>query len=393
MVRECPFGAPQAYERLRDQSAAAAVSLPDGRPGWLVTKHEYVRQLLVDPRLSSDRAHPGFPSVVPGLASMKNEGIGSLSWEDPPEHTAHRRLVAAEFTVRRTQELRPRIQAIVDKYVGELMECDRPADLVQRLSLPVPALVVAELLGVPEADHEYFTVRACELAQPADGGSHQLLQRKAFAELREYIGELFAAKVREPGSDVVSRLITRSRQDGEFDADMLLGLAKLLLVAGHQSTANMISLGVVALLEHPDQLARVVSDPAAAKNAVEELLRFFSVSDFVTSRVALEDIEIGDVVIPAGQGVIASNCAANRDPEVFADPDVLDIDRPNRKHVAFGYGAHQCIGQHLARVELEIVFTTLFTRMPDLRLAVPYEELPFKNDTHLYGIYKVPVTW
>jgi cytochrome P450 len=390
MKRTCPFRPPARYDELRAQDPVSRVLLPNGKHAWLITSHAYARQLLVDDRLSSRRTHPGFPELVPGLAKMASQSAGFMSWMDGQEHAGHRRLVTGEFTVRRVQDMRPRIQEITDAAITELLDQGPPADLVRSVSLPVPSLVICDLLGVPYADRDFFQERTRTIA---DRNCDAAQRGGALGELRGYLSDLVTVKETEPADDVLSRLIAKYRNAGTYDHDHVAGTAVLLLIAGHESTANMISLGTVALLENPEQLARLSQDPGRIRGTVEELLRFFSISDPATSRVAVGDITIGGHTIRAGEGVIIPNAAANWDPGAFAEPERLDIDREARQHIAFGYGAHQCLGQNLARAELEIVYSTLFTRVPGLRLAVRAEELPFKDDANIYGINAVPVTW
>jgi cytochrome P450 len=305
-------------------------------------------------------------------------------------------MLITEFTVRRINTLRPYIQQVVDGLLDDLLAGPRPADLVAALCLPVPSMVLCELLGVPYADREFFQRRAT--VQVRRGVAPEERQ-KAGAELRAYLDRLLTEKEADPGDDLLGRLIVRNRaaaaaDAGEppFDHNLLVGLAMLLMAAGHESTANMISLGVAGLLENPDQLAAITSDPAAIPMAMEELLRYFAIVDTMP-RVAKADIELGGVTIQAGDGLLIGFASANRDETVFPNPDTLDVRRGARHHVAFGYGVHQCIGQNLARAEMEIVFRTLFARIPGLKLAVPLHELPFKDDSSVYGLDRLPVTW
>jgi cytochrome P450 len=204
---------------------------------------------------------------------------------------------------------------------------------------------------------------------------------------------LLARKESEPGDDLFSRQIARQREEGTLDHASLVSMAFLLLLAGHETTANMISLGVVGLLENPEQLAQIKADPSKTPMAVEELLRYFSIVEIATSRVATEDVRIGGVTIKAGEGVVVSGLSANWDPAMFENPAELDVQRGARHHIAFGYGPHQCLGQNLARLELQIVFDTLFRRIPTLRLAAPVDDIPFKSNASIYGAYELPVTW
>jgi cytochrome P450 len=314
----------------------------------------------------------------------------SLISMDAPEHGPARRAVVGEFTVKRIQAMQPRIQQIVDGCIDALLATPRPADLVEALSLPVPSLVICELLGVPYRDHAFFQSRTGRFIRRT---TSQEERTAAVDELRSYLDELVTEKEQEPGDDLLGRQIRKQREKGAIDHEALVSLAFLLLVAGHETTANMISLGTLALLENPRSLAAIRQDPGRTPGAVEELLRYFTIVEFATSRVAVEDVELGGVLIRAGEGVVGLGNAANHDPAVFEHPDELDVERGARHHVAFGYGPHQCLGQNLARAELQIVFDTLLRRIPSLALAVPVDELPFKDDANIHGLYQLPVTW
>ncbi len=404
LPRECPFSAPAEYDRLRDKQPIAPADLPGGYETWLVTRYEEARALLADPRFTADRSHPAYPlpqerPFRPGplrpetpeeAAARRARARGaSLIGMDPPEHTAARRSVIGDFTARRIQAMRPRIQQIVDERIDALLAAGPPADLVESLSLPVPSEVICELLGVPYDQHEFFQSRSKLLlnqrAAPAE-------RREAVIRLFGFLDALVSAKEQDPGQDLLGRQITQRRAAGDYDHRDLVNLSFLLLVAGHETTANMISLGALAVMRDPARLGPVLADPARLPLLVEELLRYFSIADTGTGRVALADAEIGGTLIRAGEGVIVSLLAANRDPAAFPEPAEIDLTRANRHHVAFGYGPHQCLGQNLARAELEIVYETLSRRVPGLRLAAP-EKVVVKNDALVYGIYELPVTW
>jgi cytochrome P450 len=391
-VARCPFAAQPEYEELREREPISRVRAFDGSAVWLATQRTEARAILADNRFSSDRRKDGFPLLFGGAEQQRQfrSQSPSMITLDGAEHSRARRAVIGEFTVKRLAALQPRIQHIVDGFIDEMLATgDRPVDLVAALSLPVPSLVICELLGVPYADHDSFQAQSAALLRRSTSVEER---QQATTELRTYLDQLLTAKETEPGDDLLSRQIARQREEGGIDHDELISLATLLLIAGHETTANMISLGVVGLLSNPDQLAVIKADPAKVPMAVEEFLRYFSIADPIP-RVASEDIEVGGVTIKAGEGVIASGLASNWDPEAFDDATELDVERGSRHHIAFGYGPHQCLGQNLARQELEIVFTTLFRRIPDLKLAVPVDDLPFKEDGIVYGIYEVPVTW
>jgi cytochrome P450 len=402
ITRTCPWAPSPDYRRLQEAPSISRVQLPSGESAWAAARYEHVRAMLADPRFSSDRSHPGYPlllagqrRVVSGESSTRRKiSPFSLLSMDAPEHSGARRAVLGEFTMRRMQTLRPHVQRIVDDCVDAMLAGPRPADLVAALSLAVPSLTICQLLGVPYSDHEFFQERAGALLRRGTSGDERV---RVIAEMRSFLGDLVAGKEREPGDDLLSRQILQRRADGTpdnaEDHEELVLLAFLLLLAGHGTTANMISLGTLALLENPDALAAIRDDPGKTPDAVEELLRYFTVAETSMSRVATEDVEIGGTLVRAGEGVVGLAYVANRDPAAFADPDRLDIGRGARHHLAFGFGPHHCLGMNMARMELQIVFDTLLRRIPSLTLAAPVDELPFKDDANIYGLYKLPVTW
>ncbi|WP_326568262.1 cytochrome P450 [Amycolatopsis rhabdoformis] len=389
VARKCPFAPPEEYTRTREEAAVQRVNIPDGKQAWAVSRHEDVRAVLNDPRFSADRFHPDFPTLVPGgNVIRRTEAERTMLAMDAPQHGPERKAVLGEFTVKRVAELKPRIQEIVDKLIDDILAADGPVDLVEELSLPVPSLVICEMLGVPYEDHDFFQENTKQLINRATKPEDR---RAAFERVQGYMGELIAKKEATPGDDLISRQIAKRREEGTYDRAKLVSLAFLLLAAGHETTANMISLGTLAFLRNPEQLALIKADPGKTLTAVEELLRYFSIVDN-TSRMAKEDVEIGGVTIPAGDGVVLMTYAANWDPSAFEDSEAFDIERGARHHVAFGFGPHQCLGQNLARTELQIVFDTLFRRIPSLKLAADVDALPFKDDALIYGLYELPVT-
>jgi cytochrome P450 len=391
MTRGCPFSEPDEYAGLRAEDPVTQATLKaTDKPAWLVTRYDDVKKLLSDPRVSSNLKLPGYPHQFHIPEEMLAQVRLMLLSMDPPDHTAQRRMLIPEFTARKVREMRDHIQTIVDRCVDRMLDQGGPVDIVESLALPVPSSVICELLGVPYADHAQFEEWSAALM------NHDLPPQEygaAVYALDTYLDGLVTAKEQEPGDDLLSRFIEKNRAQEQFDHVDVVTMARLMLVGGHETTANMISLGVLALLEHPEQLAELQADPGLWPGAIEELLRFFSISDSGTARVATEDIELGDTVIPAGEGILPLTLAANRDASVFPEPDRLDIHRSARHHLAFGSGIHACIGANLARIELEIVYRTLFDRIPGLRLAAPRESLRFKDDAMVYGAYALPVTW
>jgi cytochrome P450 len=387
----CPFDPPPATRALAAQRPITRVRLWDGSTPWLVTRHADERSLFADPRISADAGRPGFPNASESLEVRRRSTISFIQMDDP-EHSRLRRMVIPPFTIRRMNALRPAVQRIVDDLIDNLLAGPKPVDLVAEFALPVPSLVICTLLGVPYADHDFFQLQSRTLI---DTGTSPEAAVAAEHELLTYLRRLIDAKLADPGEDLLSSLAVRRVRTGELSRHELASMGMLLLVAGHETTANMIALGTLALLEHPDQLAalRADPDPEAVRRAVEELLRYLTIVHLGRRRVALADIEIDGQVIRAGDGVVLAGDLANRDPEVFADPDRLDLNRDARRHLAFGFGVHQCLGQPLARMELQVVCGTLYRRMPGLRLAAPMSGLRFKNNGIVYGVDELPVTW
>ncbi|EIE99458.1 cytochrome P450 [Saccharomonospora glauca] len=385
----CPFDPPPLLKELQQRTPLTKVRLRDGRTAWLVTRYADQRKLLADPRMSSDATNPGYPRPAARVAG----GGSSVSFilMDDPEHARLRRMVTAPFTVRRVRAMRPRIQAIVDGLIDDLLAGPKPVDLVEAFALPVPSLVICELLGVPYSDHDFFQQRSKVVIKL---GTAQRERMAALGELADYLDGLMGDKLADPADDLLSGLAERVRA-GELTRQEAARMGVLLLIAGHETTANMIALGTAVLLQHPDQLAllRDTDDPAVVDSAVEELLRYLHITHNGRRRVALADIEFAGQVIRAGDGVIFPNDIGNRDPEAFPDPDRLDLRRDARHHVAFGFGVHQCLGQSLARQELSVVYGTLYRRVPTLRLATELDRIPFKHDGLVYGVYELPVTW
>jgi cytochrome P450 len=385
ITRSAPLSPPPVYTALREE-APRLIRLRSGQNAWLVTRYADVKELLGDRRVSSDHVHPNFPRVLP---VPPVPGILSFMRMDDPEHARLRRMLAREFTVRRVDDMRPGITAAADRLLDEMTAGPAPADLVAAFALPLPSLVICQLLGVPYDDHDFFQERSRPMVS-AVGGPEQ--GAAALADLGEYLDGLVARKEREPSADLLGRMATRYVNTGELTHDELVTMARLLLVAGHETTANSLGLSVFTLLRRPDTLAELRRNPDLVRPAVEELLRFLTVIQG-GARVALGDLEIGGQHIAEGDAMIFGMLAANHDESAFPGAAELDIHRDARHHLAFGYGVHQCIGQALARVELEIAINCLLTRFPRLRLAAEPDEIPFRTDMLVYGVYRLPVEW
>ncbi|OZD59821.1 cytochrome P450 [Rhodococcus sp. 14-2470-1a] len=391
LPRSCPFSSPDAYAELRENEPVSRSQLSvNGKTAWLITRHELVKKILADDRVSANLKLPGYPLQVPVPDEILQAVPLTFLSMDAPEHTVQRRMLAPEFSVRRMRALRPRIQEIVDRRIDAVMSAGSPADLVAHVAMPVPSLVICEMLGVPYADHARF-----------EGWSAQTMSRDISDEERGlahhnldiYVDRLVTDKETEPGDDLISRLVERNREEPAVEHSDIASMSRLLLIAGHETTANMISLAVLTLLDRPDLRQALVADPDLVPKAVEELLRYWSISDSGTARVAKEDIEIGGAMIAAGEGILPLNNAANHDSAVFENPETIDFAREARSHLAFGYGIHQCIGQNLARLELDVTIRTILDRLPDLALAGSVDDLSFKHDAMVYGVDALPVTW
>ena len=389
----CPFAPSPELRALADQGPVRRVrSWGDSTP-WVVTGHAEQKALLGDPRLSVDFANPGFPSPVDPRNTHAHGERPDLSFVgmDDPEHTRLRRMISGTFTIKRVEALRPAVQRMTDRLIDDMLAGPDPTDLVQALALPLPSLVISELLGVPYDDHAFFQTNSRTLVSTVATGEQRGNAHKA---LGDYLDALIGQKMAEPEDDLLSKL-GRHVRDGELTRREAATMGVLLLLGGHETTANMISLGTLLLLHHPDQLAvvRDTDDLQVVVSAVEELLRYLSIVHLGRRRTALQDIEVAGRIISAGEGVILLGELANRDPLVFDDPDRLDITRNARQHQAFGGGTHHCIGQPLARLELQVLYPTLFRRIPTLRATLPLEETRFKYDAVIYGLHELPVTW
>ncbi|MGC7097556.1 cytochrome P450 [Amycolatopsis lurida] len=391
MARTCPLHPAPEYAVLRAENPVSQVTVDvTGKPAWVIAKHEHVKQVLTSSAMSSSWKKPGYPlQVALSEEILENLELPLLA-QDPPDHTVRRRLLIPELTVKRMQALAPRIQEIVDEHITAMLEHGGPIDLVPALAAPVPGLLFGELMGASREDGALFKEHAeATMTHGVSAEKLDALQMRMEAHLDKLVTE----KENNPTDDLLSRIIQRNNEDGRLEHANIVALARMLLFGGFDTVANMISLGTVTLLRHPEQLDELRRDPSLMPKAIGELIRFLSINDSASRRVATEDVTIGGQLIRAGEGVILLYGSANRDESVWENPDELDIHRDTRGHVALGGGIHQCPGGSLVKVELEIVFNTLFRRIPGLRLAVPFEELRFKNDSLMYGVHELPVTW
>ncbi|HEX8115347.1 MAG TPA: cytochrome P450 [Kofleriaceae bacterium] len=387
--RRCVFHPPEEYAQVQREQPVCRIRLASGRQAVLVTRYEDIRAALDDPRLSADETRPGYPFLYQG--AFESPLKGTFMRLDGEPHVRVRRLLARDFTVKRAEELRAHVEAVVDDCLTAMAGRRPPLDLVAELAFPVPSRTICHLLGVPYRDRDVFETNTRAMINHRSTRDEV---QAAVAAVYGYLDGLVAAKQAAPADDLISRLVHDGLAAGQLERHELVTIALILLVGGHETTATMIGLGTFALLEHREQLDELRREPALWGRAVDELLRHQTIAQSPIQRVALSDLEIGGEQIRAGEGVVLDLAIGNRDPAAFPDPDRLDVHRNARGHLAFSYGPHQCLGQTLARVELEVVFRRLFERFPTLALAVPRDEVPVRPPSvGLFGVEALPVTW
>ncbi|MEU5261643.1 cytochrome P450 [Amycolatopsis sp. NPDC021455] len=382
--RDCPYDPPPRLAQLQRDAPISRVRIWDGSTPWLLTRYDDVRAVLADRRFSVDPARPGYPARGPA-GRARRRGAGSFISMDAPEHTRLRRMLITEFTPRRIAALRPAVERTAAELLDRLTVGPEPADLVRAYALPLASIVIADLLGVPYEDHEFFEERARVMVDDSASGE---ANRAATADLARYLGGLLRNR---RADDLLGRLNAQQVEPGRLDRAGAVSMAVLLLVAGHETTANQIALSVAFLLRNPRHAQTFRRPDGPPATAVDELLRLLTITHTGRRRVATADVPIGGVTIRAGDGVIAAADIANRDPGRFPGP--ADLGRTPNHHLAFGHGEHLCLGHHLARLELEVALTALLRRLPALRLAAAEEELPFRHTHPIYGVDRLPVAW
>ena len=388
--RICPFDPPPQYATARAAGPVRPVTLWNGTRAWIVTRHQEIRAVLADDaRFSGRMGDPDFPAITPARVNVDRNERAFVGM-DNPQHDAYRRMFTREFSVRRIEALAPKISAITERLIDDMVKAGPPADLVPALAVKFPSLVMSALFGSPYEDHE-FIIR-CAVARHGLTQSPEDAEVKA-RELVAYCRRLIEAKEANPGDDMVSRIIEEHVKPGRLSKDDFAEIGAMILRAGHDTTTNMIGMGTLLLLQNGPMRAQLANDPTLIEGAVEELLRYVSPVQFSPRRVAREDVEIGGVKIAKGEGLFMLLGSANRDETIFDDPDRLDAERDAARHLAFGFGIHQCLGQMLARIELKIMLEAILRRLPQLRLAAPLEEIRFKHDMQIYGVHNLPVTW
>ena len=387
-ARACPFDPSPVYTSARESNSLQRVTIWNGARPWLISRHDHIRQVLGDPRFSADVTNPAFPNTTP--SQPETEG-GLFFRQDDPWHKHVRRILNPDFTAKRVEAWREPVRVIVEERIDAMLDLPRPLDLITQFALPIPATVICEVLGI-DASQPRMLQEAIELITNLETTHEEKVS--AFEQVGEMVRHTAERKAREPDGLLLARLFNEHVANGDLSADEAVRTTVTLIGAGLETTTNMIGLGVLMLIRDPGQRATLMANPdQLAGKCAEEMLRFWSNVQTEPRRVAREDVEIGGQLIRAGEGVVCSLAAGNRDPSVFRDPESVDITRGDRRHVAFGYGVHQCIGQNLARVEMQVAWPSLFERLPNLALAVPEDELRYYDMNLTYGLRELPVTW
>jgi cytochrome P450 len=393
IIRDSPFDLPPVLAEVREREGLARVQTWNGREPRLLCRHADVRQALSDPRFSTNVNAHGYPNNAPNQA--ETEGALFIRM-DGADHALRRRTVISALTPKQAERHRPRITDIVDETLDQMIAKGGPIDLIEHFALRITTTVICEILGV---DHTTAVRVVDAMENVFDLGAPPEARVAANHFVLDVMRETARRKQEQPDDSLLSRLVNITVANGDLDFEEIVTIGRFVIGAGHETTANMIGLGTLALLRNPDQLEILMSDPAAlAPSTVEEMLRYLSIVQVEPSRIAIEDVKVGGELVRAGEGVVMSLMAANRDHRAFdageRSLDELDVTRANTTHhVAFGYGPHQCVGQNLARVEMQVAWCRLFQRLPGLRVAMPDEELEFKRTGLNYGLTKLLVDW
>jgi cytochrome P450 len=392
MKRDNPMNLPPLYAEARKLPGLMRVTLRNGDQAWLVTRYEDIRELMSNRAFSAMPTRPGYPFVSESLRGLLTGERPTFVSMDGAEHLRFRRMLAPLFTVARINALRDEIQRVVDESLDRFMAEGNTGDFFEGFALTIPSLIICRLMGVPYEHHDFFQKAARDRMDLRVSSDAPVKAGKELGDfLRKMLEEMLTQE--DPGDHLMGRLVQDQVKPGNLDLEDAVAICRLLLIAGHETTANAITYSMLSLLCNPDQLQLLRDHPDLMPVALEELLRYTSVPQYLPTRVAIEDVELGGQLVRAGEGVIGPLGAGNRDPEVFEDPDKLDLQRTPNHHIVFADGIHQCIGQPLARLEMNIALTTVIRRMPNLALAVPLSELDFRHEQRAYGVHSLPVTW
>ncbi|WP_417620289.1 cytochrome P450 [Parasphingorhabdus sp.] len=388
-LKKCPYDPPAEYAALRHEDPVHPITLWSGNRAWLLTGYDDCKSVLTDTRFSAVPTRQGYPALSPG--HLKQAVEDTFVRMDPPEHTRIRRMFVREFLPGKMEKMRPDIERVTNRLLDRVIERGPPVDMLSSFSGIFPASIMCLLLDAPLEDMDFFKTRT-EIQFRFDSTPEQVEQ--AANEMLAYVKDLFIKRSKNPGEDIISRVAVEHVAKGDIELDVAVQNIRRILEAGHETTANQIALSILLLIDsYPEQWAMLAEKPELARSATEELLRYLTVAHRIPRRVAIEDVELRGKTIKAGEGILPLIASANRDETSFPDPDRLDITREPREHVAFSWGIHQCLGQTLARVEMQSAFSILPKRFPDLRLNVPLAEIEFDESMLAYGIRSLPVTW
>ncbi|WP_127549182.1 cytochrome P450 [Paenibacillus amylolyticus] len=370
------------YEMLRKEEPVFRVMFPHGEFGWIITRYEDAVQILKDPRFSKDMLR---------RYGADNQSIFSnnMLFSDPPDHKRLRGLVQKAFTPKMVADMRSHIQDIADELLDNLPSQEK-MNLIDDFAFPLPIIVISEILGVPLEDRDKFRIWSNTIIDASIAKSAELFEQHA-REFTDYLTAWFAKVRQDPGTDLISQLVIAEESGQQLTEQELLGVVSLLIIAGHETTVNLIGNGILALLEHPEQRELLINQPELIHNAIEEMLRYNGPVEFSTSRWALEDIEFRGQRIAQGDLVIVALDSANRDEQQFKDADIFDITREKSSHLAFGKGIHLCLGAPLARLEGEIAVSTLLNRFPNIQLQADVNELEWRPGMNVRGVKEIPV--
>lgn len=387
--RKARFDPPQEYFEMQAERPFQRSTLPSGLSAVVVTRHDHIRRLLEDDRLSSEERRPGYPALYEdGFVTPLAD---TFAHSDGERHMKVRRILAREFTRRRIEENRPVVQQLVDSALDAMVSKGAPAELVRDYALPVPAGAIFRYLGVPEADRPLIESNTRAMM---DATSSEEDVAAAAGAIVSHLDEIVTKKENSEEEGLLSRLVHEEMLPGHLDREDVVQIAMIVLVSGSETTATMIGLGVYTLLQYPQQLRRLLENPELWPGAVDELMRHQTIITNPIQRVATDDIEIDGETIAAGEGVLMVLEAGNRDPRRYNAPHALDVTRQARDHLTFSHGAHRCLAGSFARMELEVAFRGLFERLPGLRLAVPEVEIPMRPESvGMYGVERLPVAW
>jgi cytochrome P450 len=386
-LRDDPLAPPAVYVQWREETPAKLVTLQNGKTAWVVPRQKEARQVFEDPTVSRDPSKEEFPQVRRGISIKRNDLI--MNHMDPPMHGRFRRMLAPWFTMKKINEQRDDLQKVVDEAIDRLLTLETPVNFHKEFSLVIPSTVICRVLGIDYAHHEDFERLATFITR---AGSTAEELASSTTELFGIAGQLVDESVEKPGGGVL-QVLTDKMQAGDITREQAVAHTYVLIVGGHETTAHTISLGFLQLFRDPALAEFLRANPDRIPDAVTEMLRLQAINDGSVARITTTELDLGGVKVPAGAGIIPLMSPSHRDPRAWDNPDVFDIDRDNSKHLALGAGIHSCLGQNLARAELEIVFETILRRIPTLRLAGTESDIVFQRDGFVFGVSALPVTW